>query len=268
MRFNKFVLAFCLWFTVYAGQAAAVDTNDGSVYSTAIANANAVTVRATYVVVSKQTNATDPTGNGTHHGNNNSTTAKCAEISHLTELVDLVSNSTKLAAFQAKHNLTTAEMQKLKDMAANATAQLTQLKSNTTLVKDCATLHAAAELKSQCKEMQALTQLAQLANNATELQDLQKKYNLTAAQMQEIKNVAANATAMLTKLQSNSTLVADCQNLKTNRTNNGTTTGMSKHETGIACFANSLQPQVRRQRRSPQPPKRYEALTPHPEESY
>ena len=52
MRFNKFILAFCLWFTVYAGQAAAVDTNDGSVDSTAIANANAVTVKATYIVVS------------------------------------------------------------------------------------------------------------------------------------------------------------------------------------------------------------------------
>lgn len=236
MRFNKFILAFCLWFTVYAqgghnndaAQPAAID----NISPRAVANANAATARAAYAAIYRRANATQPKGNGTNHGNKDSVKVKCAEISSLTELADLVNNSTKLAEFQAKHNLTTAEMQKLKNMAANATAQLTQLKSNTTLVKECATMQAAENLKAQCKEMQQLTNLAKLANNATELQDLQKKYNLTASQVQKIKNEAANATAKLNALQRNSTLIADCQNLKTNHTNNGTSTGKSEHSVG------------------------------------
>ena len=148
MRFNKFVLAFCLWFTVYAQgdhhndptQPAAVDNNDGFVYPTAIANANAATARAAYVVVSKRANATETKGNGTHHGNKDSVKAKCAEINRLTELTGLVNNKTKLADFQAKHNLTTAQMQKIKDTAANATTMLIKLQSNTTLVTACQNL--------------------------------------------------------------------------------------------------------------------------------
>ena len=229
MRFNKFVLAFCLWFTVYAqgshqndaAQPATVNNNGGTgvggkkyVHSTVTANTNAATARTAYVITSRKTNARDQNGNGTHHENNDCVKAKCAEISRLTKLANLVNNSTKLADYQAKHNLTSAEMQKLKDMAANATTKLAQLKSNTTLVNECATMQAAEKLKAQCKEMQELTKLVKLANNATALQDLQTKYNLTASQVQKIKNEAANATVKLTKLQSNSTLMVDCQNLK------------------------------------------------------
>ena len=247
MRFNTFVLAFCLWFTVYAqggdqneaAQPATIDIRDDIgaggkkyVHSVVTANGNAVTARAAYVVNSKKTNTTDPKGNGTQHGSNDSVKAKCVQISRLTKLANLVNNSTELAVYQAKHNLTTAELQKLKAMAANATVQLARLKSNTTLMNDCATIAAAEKLQAQCKEMTVLMDLAKLANNATALKDLQTKYNLTASQVQKLKNEAANATVKLTQLQSNSTLMADCRILKANQTKNGTSTGMSEYDIG------------------------------------
>lgn len=168
-------------------------------------------------------NGTANKGNGTQHDGANNVKEKCVEINRLTELTNLVDNSTKLADFQTKHNLTAAEMTKLKSEAANATATLKQLSSNTTLVSQCATINAAEKLKTTCKEMQGLSDVIALVNNATALQALQTKYNLTNAEVAKIKQGAANATAKLTMLKSNSTLVAACQKLESGM--NGTMTG-------------------------------------------
>lgn len=173
-------------------------------------------------------------GNGTHHGHDkheghNGTakdTAKfqCAEISRLTALTDLVNNSTKFASFTSHHNLTAAQQTKLKDEAANATTKLNTLKSNSTLVSECATIDASSKLQAQCKEMSRLTKITDLANNATALADLQSKHNLTAAQVDKIKDEAANATTKLNAMKSNSTLVSACNDLKAENNGAGTAT--------------------------------------------
>lgn len=63
--------------------------------------------------------------------------------------------------------------------------------------------------------------MAALASNTTALSELQTKNNLTDAEMAKIKDRAQNATVKLTQLQSNTTLLADCQTIKT--------TGADKH---------------------------------------
>lgn len=154
---------------------------------------------------------------GEHKGNGtakDSTKFECAEIERLTSLTDLVNNSTKFASFSTHHNLSAADQAKLQAKAANATTKLTTLQSNATLVSACATIDAAQKLKMQCKEMKALTKLTDVANNATALAELQSKHNLTAAQVQKIKNEAANATTKLNKLKGNSTLVTACEDMK------------------------------------------------------
>ena len=159
--------------------------------------------------------------NGTDHkgGHKDFELFQCAEITRLTALTNLVNNSTELAAFESHHNLSSTEIQKLKGEAANATTKLTQLKSNATLIQDCAVIDASEKLKAQCHEIDALTKIVDLANNATALQALESKHNLTAAEITKIKDGAANATTELTKLQSNATLVAACMNLAKGQTN-------------------------------------------------
>lgn len=64
--------------------------------------------------------------------------------------------------------------------------------------------------KSQCKEIDRLTKLTSIVNNATALSQFETKHNLTAAQVDEFKAKAANATTRLTELQANSTLTTQC----------------------------------------------------------
>lgn len=64
--------------------------------------------------------------------------------------------------------------------------------------------------KSQCNEIERLTKLTSLMNNATALSEFETKHNLTAAQIDELTTKAANATTRLTELQANTTLTTQC----------------------------------------------------------
>jgi hypothetical protein len=161
--------------------------------------------------------------NGTAHAK--SEKSQCNEISRLTQLTEFASNATKLTELETKHNLTATQLNEIKAEAANATTRLTELKANTTLVSQCAAVAADKQLKSQCKEIETLTKLTAFVNNATALSELQAKRNLTAAQMEEIKEEAANATAKLQTLTSNTTLTASCQTQQASGKKN--TTGQS-----------------------------------------
>lgn len=141
--------------------------------------------------------------------------SQCAEISRLTRLTSLVNNATALTELESKHNLTAAQIDDIKASATNATTRLTALQANTTLTTQCAVVNAGSKLKNQCKEMSRLTTLTALASNTTALSELQTKRNLTDAEMAKIKDSAQNATVKLTQLQSNTTLVAACQTIKT-----------------------------------------------------
>jgi hypothetical protein len=149
--------------------------------------------------------------NGTHA---NTEKKQCSEMSRLTKLVALVNNATKLSELETKHNMTAAKITELKASAANATTRLTELQSNSTLTSQCAIVDAGEKLKGQCKEMKSLTKLMDVAGNATALSEMATKKNWTDAEMAKFKAHAANATMKLTKLTSNTTLVAACETIK------------------------------------------------------
>ena len=78
------------------------------------------------------------------HGKGNHThsalEAGCDKIHHLTELVDLAKNTTKLDELVSKHHLNATEVEKIKEKAANATIKLNRLESNASLVSECANI--------------------------------------------------------------------------------------------------------------------------------
>jgi len=80
------------------------------------------------------------------HGKGNHThsalEAECDKIHHLTELVDLAKNTTKLDELVSKHHLNATEVGKIKEKAANATIKLNRLESNASLVSECADIKA------------------------------------------------------------------------------------------------------------------------------
>lgn len=84
------------------------------------------------------------------HGKGNIThsalEAECHKIHHLTELVDLAKNTTKLNELVSKHRLNTTEVKKIKEKAANAANKLKRLESNATLVSECAHIKAGEKV--------------------------------------------------------------------------------------------------------------------------
>ncbi|KAF2405162.1 hypothetical protein EJ06DRAFT_15506 [Trichodelitschia bisporula] len=207
MRFSHLLLAVC-----FAALSAA-KTHHGNRNGTATAAAGRQGGRAS--------------GNGTASASGASTRAQCAEVKRLTTLTELAANTTQLTELQTKQNLTVADIDDIKQAAANAKTRLTALRSNSTLIAACAVVEADNKLQSQCHQIQRLTKLAGLANNAAALQELQTRRNLTATQLDEIKVQASNATTRLRELQANTTLTASCQNQKAS---NG-----KKNQTGVGA---------------------------------
>jgi len=176
-----------------------------------------------------------------HHKNGGTQDFECKEMAKLTKLTSLANNATALSELETKHNLTAAEISKIKDSAANATTLLTKLQSNSTLVSQCAIVDAHEKVVQQCKEIATLKKLTAFANNATAMSELETKKNLTATEVSKIKEAAANATTKLTKLQSNTTLVAACSTIKTTGKSNSTSgAGNSAGEISSATSIRSM----------------------------
>ena len=135
---------------------------------------------------------------------------QCTQLKSLTKLTQLASNATALAMLQAKENITIADIEKIKEKAALATTKLAMLSGNGTLVNDCAMMAAESELRKTCSKMKKLTKLSKLGTSSKALGELQKARQLTTAEMQKVKEVSANATAMLNAMMQNTTLKASC----------------------------------------------------------
>jgi hypothetical protein len=137
MKFTNILLALSLSATVSHAAGAS---------STAATHSIAVT-HSTLNPSSTGHNQGGSHGKGKHdHGKGNHThsalEAECDKIHHLTELVDLAKNTTKLDELVSKHHLNATEVGKIKEKAANATIKLNRLESNASLVSECADIKA------------------------------------------------------------------------------------------------------------------------------
>jgi len=160
-------------------------------------------------------------------GSANTMADQCKQLQQLTAFTNLASNDTKLNALAAKKNMTTTEVADIKAKAANATAELSTLSSNTTLVSTCS---AVQQTESKCAEVQSLTALSALASNTTKMDAIAAKNNLTDTQKAELMSKAANATTKLATLSSNATLMSECQVFEADKKADGETEAALKAE--------------------------------------
>ena len=74
----------------------------------------------------------------------------CREMAMLTKLVELAANTTKLESKTDGNATLIAEIQA---KASNASAELTTMESNTTLVATCEVIAADRQLKNDCSDI-------------------------------------------------------------------------------------------------------------------
>jgi hypothetical protein len=162
-------------------------------------------------VLGREHTSTAKDGAGHHNSTHTSVASlskKCAQIQELTLLNSTLNNATKLSEIAAKDNLSAAEISQLQATAQKANLELQKLTANGTLVASCS---AAMQIQKSCGELWALTELENLATNATKLDALATRRNLTSSQVAEIKSAAASAVPQYQKLNGNATLVAECK---------------------------------------------------------
>jgi hypothetical protein len=139
---------------------------------------------------------------------------ECREILRLEEIIIIVTNATRLAEEQKKRGWTDQQVDKLKMEAQTATMELTKLRSNTTLLVECA--HLA--LLRECRRLNHLTIIIVIITNTTSLTNFQKTHNLTATEVTKLKNSVQNFTMELNAMQKNTTLVQQCKLLNMTKT--------------------------------------------------
>jgi hypothetical protein len=160
-----------------------------------------------------------PTLEARKHGDGNSTKSNdpenalkksCKKLRKLSALSQIAANQTRLDAWVTEGKLDTAEVDALKAKAANATAELQTMESNTTLVSECAIFNAERKSINQCKRMKMLTKLAALASNETAMTAFEQRKRLNETGIEKFKAKIAEAQIKLTDMQSNTTLTNFC----------------------------------------------------------
>jgi hypothetical protein len=148
--------------------------------------------------------------NGTHSNGGNPTKQACKQISKLTHLTELAANQTKLDELVAKGKMNATEVDQLKAKAAEATTKLQTMESNTTLTNECAVINAEQKTVQECKQMNKLQKLANLASNTTALDAMVAKKELNSTEVDKLKEKIQSAQTKLQTLSSNTTLTEFC----------------------------------------------------------
>lgn len=134
----------------------------------------------------------------------------CRKMRKLTALSTIADNQTKLDAWVSEGKLDTADVDAIKSKAANATKELQNMQSNTTLVNECAVVDAERKSINQCKLIKKLNKLAVLAGNETAMVAFEKKNDLNETGIERLKAKVKDASIKLQEMQSNTTLTDFC----------------------------------------------------------
>ena len=164
--------------------------------------------------VRKEKNGTASAG---HHKNgtmSNPVKKECKMMDKMMALTKLAGNQTKLDDLVKKGKLNDAEVQALKDKAANVTTTLKTLQANTTLIDECNAFNANWKVKMQCMEMKQLSKWAAISKNQTAVDALLAKKKLNGTQATMFKDKITKAQSKLQEMQGNSTLTDLCAKQK------------------------------------------------------
>ncbi|KAE9369217.1 hypothetical protein N431DRAFT_469147 [Stipitochalara longipes BDJ] len=129
---------------------------------------------------------------------------ECKEMAKLNKVVELASNTTKLAEITKNNATKIAEIQA---KASTASTKLTTLQSNSTLVSACAVIDAQEAEDDGCQETFTLQRFVKFAANSSAVATATKN---NATKIAKIQSEASKASTKLQTLTSNSTLQAAC----------------------------------------------------------
>ncbi|KAH7355788.1 hypothetical protein BKA66DRAFT_270058 [Pyrenochaeta sp. MPI-SDFR-AT-0127] len=152
-------------------------------------------------------------GNDTN-SNGNPTKKACRQLAKLTKLTELAANQTKLDELVAKGKMNATDVEELKTEAADATTRLQTLSANTTLTSECAVINAEKETVGQCKQMNKLQKLADLAGNQTAMDAFVQRKGLNETNVEKLQEKIQQAETKLQEMQSNTTLTDFCTQRK------------------------------------------------------
>lgn len=150
-------------------------------------------------------------GNNTDTSPEKTLKKQCRKLRNLERITSIASNQTKIDELVAKGMITAADVTELKAKAANATTTLESLQSNTTLVAECNIVNAHRKDVDQCRMIQSLTRLTEIAGNQTALKKFAAKKGMNETRLQE---KVTEAETKLKEMETNTTLKDFCAQTK------------------------------------------------------
>ena len=134
----------------------------------------------------------------------------CKRIEALTRLSNMAGNQTHLDQLLAEQRLTQAQVDDIENKKDAVNAELQALVANATVVTECGSINAHHQAVKDCKKLDKLEKLTNLANNKTAYDEHLAGELLNQKQTEQLKKNMETAEINLQKMRSNSTLVALC----------------------------------------------------------
>ncbi|KAF2628255.1 hypothetical protein BU25DRAFT_421236 [Macroventuria anomochaeta] len=134
----------------------------------------------------------------------------CKRIAALTNLSNMVANQTRMDTLLADRKLTQEQVDYMETKKDAIKSELQRLSSNTTLVAECDVINAHSKAVKDCKKLDKLEKLAELANNKTAYDEHLAGEILNQKQTEQLKKNMEDAEIKLQELRSNSTLIGLC----------------------------------------------------------
>lgn len=136
----------------------------------------------------------------------------CKRIAALTNLSNMAANQTSLDTMLADKKLTQEQVNYIEAKKDAISSELEALSANATLVTECGTIDAHRKAVRDCKKLDKLEKLTELATNKTAYDEHLAGEILNQKQIEQLKNNMEDAELKLQEMRSNSTLVELCAN--------------------------------------------------------
>lgn len=136
----------------------------------------------------------------------------CKRIAALTSLSNVATNQTLRDTLLADKKLSQDQANDIATKKDAIASELQDLSTNTTLTAECGVINAHRKAAKDCKKLDKLQKLVELANNETAYNEHLAGELLNQKQTEQLKKNMEEASIKLQALRSNSTLTELCTN--------------------------------------------------------
>lgn len=136
----------------------------------------------------------------------------CKRIAQLSYLSKLASNQTLCDTLLADKKISQDQIDYVQSETDTINAELDGLTSNTTLTTECGSIDAHRKAVKDCRRLDKLEKLVELANNKTAYDEHLAGEVLNQKQTEQLNKNMETAAIKLQELRSNSTLIELCTN--------------------------------------------------------